>query len=94
MRTVPDMHGVRLRRGRDARCRRPSAYCLSLMLLAAGPIAASPAPPPLAQTPDTTKRILVLPAVQWNATASTWQYAVQQDRQPARALMGGLKFGM
>ena len=73
--------------------RRPSAYCLSLMLLAGGlmPVAGSAA---MAQTPDMTKRILVLPAVQWNATASTWQYAVLPDPSQISTLLGGLKFGM
>ena len=76
--------GARPRRN-DAR-RPVAAYCLSLMLLASpdAPIAGRRLRRRWRRRPDMTKRILVLPAVQWNATGSTWQYAVQPDPQPTR----------
>ncbi|HTW69147.1 MAG TPA: hypothetical protein VME47_04595 [Acetobacteraceae bacterium] len=41
-----------------------------------------------------TKPILVLPALQWNDTASTWKYAVLPNAGQIKALLGGLRFGM
>jgi hypothetical protein len=48
----------------------------------------------MAQTQDTTKRILVLPPLQWNDTGVNWHYATQHSATDVARLMGGLTFGL
>ncbi|HUB11084.1 MAG TPA: hypothetical protein VMB34_03930 [Acetobacteraceae bacterium] len=71
----------------------PRSRCLLPALLLAG-LASAIGTIAMAQTPDVTKRILVLPALQWNDTASTWHYAVLPDAGQITSLLGGLQFGM
>ena len=47
-----------------------------------------------AQPLEATKSILVLPPLQWNASASSWHYAVLPDPNQVAPLLGGLRFGM
>jgi hypothetical protein len=63
------------------------AALLAGLALAAGGAAA-------AQTPDTTKRIFALPALQWNSTGVNWNYATQQSPGDLARVMGGLTFGL
>lgn len=68
-------------------------YSLLLAALLAGTalVAATDA---MAQSPDTSKRILILPPLQWNETASSWHYATQQSTADLGRIMGGLTFGL
>lgn len=47
-----------------------------------------------AQAPETTKRILVLPPLQWDDRGVYWNYATQQAAGTLARLMAGLKFGL
>ena len=48
----------------------------------------------MAQPVAVTKHIFVLPALQWNDTASTWKYAEVPSASQVNTLLGGLRFGM
>jgi hypothetical protein len=63
-----------------------AALAAQLMLIMCGSSTAQPV--------VVTKPILVLPTLQWTATASTWKYAVLPDAGQINALLGGLNFGM
>jgi hypothetical protein len=56
--------------------------------VAQSPVAQSPA------EPAQTRRILVLPALQWDTTGVGWDYAAQQGPADLARVMGGLHFGM
>jgi len=47
-----------------------------------------------AQTPDTTRRILVVPPLQWDDMGVASHIAVQQSTSDLARLMGGLNFGL
>lgn len=63
-----------------------TALAVELMLVTGGA--------PLAQPVVVSKPILVLPTLQWTATASAWRYAVLPNAGQIDALLGGLHFGM
>jgi hypothetical protein len=63
-----------------------AALAAELMLITGGALTAQPV--------VVTKPILVLPTLQWTATASTWKYAVLPNAGQIDALLGGLHFGM
>ena len=68
-------------------CRPLLAVLLVAISTVAGGVAA-------AQTPDTTKRIFVLPPVQWNDTGASGHYATQQSARDLARVMGGMTFGL
>ncbi|HVC59094.1 MAG TPA: hypothetical protein VND19_01870 [Acetobacteraceae bacterium] len=63
------------------------AALLAGMVSVAGVAAAAPAL-------DTTKRILVLPSLQWNDSGVAWNYATQQAPDNLARVTGGLTFGL
>lgn len=46
-----------------------------------------------APAPDTTRRILELPTLEWNDTGVYWHYTAPQTARDLARLMGGLTFG-
>jgi hypothetical protein len=47
-----------------------------------------------AQTPDTTKHILVLPPLQWDDMGVSWHPIGQETASDLARVMGGLRFGL
>ncbi len=71
-----------------ARAHRPLLAALLAGVVSIAGVAAA------AQTPDTPKRILVLPPLQWNAMGVAWHPVGQQTASDLARVMGGLTFGL
>ncbi len=86
----PSLHPLAQGEGQNSSRRLARAHRPVLAALLAGIVSVAAA----AQTPDTIKRILVPPPLQWNDMGVASHIAVQQTTSDLARLMGGLKFGL